>query len=201
MDVIPLILSERDVAALSDEILSMLAECSTDCIQVKICNYLKDEKRDEATAHRIAEAYSNVIRLKEYLQDEQLKESVENIKNLTYEDISPSLSIEQLTEYKENIQGILDSEYAVPYLKPVRSSLLKELLSAMEASGSDAKRIAERIHKFSYLFRDPPSASYKGTVVKKIVRERTKYEVLVRGIQYLIGRKAKDMFPSQWRVL
>lgn len=81
-------------------------------------------------------------------------------------------------------------------------SYMQEVQSWAESiSDSDVKKFVKNLKTYSFLFKDKPSARAKGTIVKKVVRNKTQYEILLRGIKYLIKKLENGESPATWRYL
>lgn len=206
MDVIPLIISEEAVGALTDELLAKLASCSTQVVNNKIIEYLENPGADPVIKQRVAIAYSFYIETTKYLESEQTAKDVELIKDLSYDSISPQLSMDELQEYRRAISDMLSNDKAIPYIAPIKGTLIQELREEMaeygkEIGNPDVIIAAKTLKKFSTLFRDSQYASYKGTPVKKIIRNRNKYEILLAGIEFMIRKKQEGAVTASWRYL
>lgn len=206
MDVIPLIISEEAVYGLSDELLAKLASCSTQVVNDKVIEYLENPNADPVVKRRIAAAYSFYIETTQYLESEQTNADVELIKDLSYESIGPFLTVDELKSYKRAIEDMLSNDNAIPYIAPIKGALIRELREEVYALGKETDNSAvilagQRLKQFSSLFRDSQYASYKGTVVKKIVRNRSKYEILLEGVNFMIKKKESGALPASWRYL
>ena len=206
MDVIPLILSEEAADVLPMDYLYRLSECSTNVIKYKVLAYLDNPDADPVIRKKVQDAYSEQLLISEYLQSEDLAKDAEKVQSLSYSSVTPYLSIEELVEYKRAISAILGNKYAVPYVAPISGALVKDLCEDIynlykETDDTTINDFYKKLKKHASLFRESQFASYKGTVVKKIIRDRGKYEVILRGIEFMIEKKKSCSLPASWRYL
>jgi len=204
MFVIPVVLSEKEVPLLPDSTLLKLAICSKDEVLVCIEKYLADENANVDVKERVYEAYKERLLSKRFLKSEEVKEHVSSVGSLDYEDITASQEISVLRDWEKSINEILSNQHAIPYIEPIRSCLLQELrkeAKALSKEVKELKRFAKMLEKYGYLFRDSVHASYRGTVVKNVIRNREKYEIMLRGIKFLIEKKESGVDPRSWRFL
>lgn len=206
MDVIPLILSEELAREIPLDYLAKLAECSTSIVKGKVKDYLNSPNAADDVKAIVKAAYSEQIAIEEFLSSKDISEKVELIKDLDYVNISTHQSVERLQEYKEAITAILSNDYAVPYIAPIRGVLIKDLreeisVFAKATSNQYLKSFESKLKKHSSLFRDSQYETYKGTVVKKIIRNRTKYEIILKGIDFILDKKMNNTNPQSWRYL
>lgn len=206
MWVIPLILSEEMTKELPEEILAGLAECSTSIIKKRVKDYLYSTEADKEIQNKVYKAYSLQIVGDEFLQDESLAAKVNLIKDLGYYSITPHLTIDELEGYQDAISSILNNKFAVPYIAPINGTLINELMKNInilyKSTGSVLlKSFYECLKKNKSLFRDSQFEGYKGTVVKKIIRNRTKYIIILKGIEFMIEKKKQQAMPISWRYL
>lgn len=206
VSVIPLILSEDAVKALPEDILGLLVDCSTENIMSKIQSYIASADSNPDVREKIKSAYSKQLALKAFLSDERTQQAVDLIKDLDYGSIGIFLSQDELKSYIEAINYILNEPNAVPYINPVSGDNVKVLISAIKDwldsnEDADVRAFYLALQKFSKFFKDAPSASSKGTIVKKIVRNKTKYRIIMRGSEFLLDKAQKGERPSRWRYL
>lgn len=206
MDVIPFILTEEAVKEMPIDFLIKLADCSSSVVKDKIKKYIASDKADKEVVEIVKAAYSSQLDMEEFLNDEKLKEYVEIIQNLDYVDVNPHISIEMLEKYKEAITYILDSKYSVPYIAPISGTLIKDLRDevyeyAKTTNSKPMQDFYKMLKSCSGLFRDSQHTAYKGTVVKKVIRNRSKYEIILRGIDFMLDKKRTNKSPSSWRYL
>ena len=197
MDIIPYVLSETDLDTLTDSQLNMLAKCSTDMVLEEVLKYLENAG-DSVYSGRIRGAYATKIALREFLTSEETKSNVEIAQRLSYTSITPMLTEEELIVYKNAIESIINNKYAIPYISPISGETIKTLREEVKTNN---KALAERLKKFSYLFKDSPHKSATGTIVKRVIRNRVEYEIILRGIEFMLERKRKGANPNSWRYL
>lgn len=205
-DPVPLILTEEAVLELPQDFLERLANCSTQIVKDKVLAYISHPNADEEVKHKLTTAYQRYISVTAYLNDAETKRDVELIRELSYKDIGPHLSVEELQNYKRAIIGILYNENAVPYVSPIKGDIIKALRDdikefAESVNSEVLKDAAAAIYKNSDLFRDQQHAPFRGTIVKRIIREKGTYELLLRGIDFMVDKKTRGISPASWRYL
>ena len=206
MDVIPFILSEEVAKEIPIDFIVKLADCSSSVVKDRVKKYIATDGADGEVVEIVKAAYLSQLEMEEFLNDEKLKEYVEIVHDLDYVDINPHKSIEMLEKYKVAITYVLDNKYSVPYIAPISGTLIKDLRDEISnyADGVDSptiKLFAKRLKSCSGLFRDSQHTAYRGTVVKKVIRNRSKYEVILRGIDFMLDKKRTSKNPSSWRYL
>lgn len=207
MDVLRSILTEDDAYRLPMDIFKGIASCSSDIILRRINEYLDSPNAIEAVKRRVEEAYSDIMEKKAYYGSEELTEVANEISNLTYADINAGQTIDRLEYWKNSITEILTSPYAVAYIPPVKVDSVKELVKVMEeraAVSSDdvyLYTVARKISEHKNLFRDAPFKGYKGTPVKRIIKDKTKYEIILKGLDHLIEAKRSGGDMQVWRYM
>ena len=206
LPIISIILTEDTVKCLPDDILFHLAECSTEAVYPSIRKYLANTNADPAIRERIARAYGESLCIAEYLSSEETMRLVVKIADLEYSNVRAGESIDQLREWETAISSVLSNKYAVPYLKPISGKLLVNLRDdardLLQREPSDElERFYSSLQKYGKYFRDPASAPYRGTSVKKIIRNREKYEIMLRGLRFLIQKRETGADFSSWRFL
>ncbi|MCI9050704.1 MAG: hypothetical protein HFI05_02080 [Lachnospiraceae bacterium] len=206
MWVIPLILSEEMTEKLPEEILIQLAECSTSIIKKRVKNYLNSMEANKEIQAKVYRGYSFQIAIEEFLQDTELAKKVNLIKDLEYYNISPHLSMTELEAYQDAILSIINNKFAIPYIAPISGVLIKDLTKKVHnlyksTKSNLIKEFYECLKGNTTLFRDSQFQGYKGTIVKKIIRNRTKYTILLRGVEFMIEKKKQQALPMSWRYL
>lgn len=204
MFVLPYLLSEEQAALLTDEQLGKLAACSTNVLVGHVKSYLSNSSRDMAVANRIHKAYSHKLDTEKFFNNEELQECVKRVSALTYDDINPGIGIETLQEYRNDIKAILNEDLAVPYIAPIRGSIIEDFLVDLKECTQDnpeLKKLLKVLSKNKTLFKDPRNTPFRGTIVKSIVRDQQRYEIMLHGIDFLINKAKEGKSPSSWRYL
>lgn len=206
MEVIPYILDERAVVDLPDSLLQMLAECSTKPVMDSVIAYVNNDKADSEAKAKILTAYSRQLGIKQFLEDKAVQDIAAEVKELSYASINPSLSVEQLQEYGDNISFLLNNDNAIPYIPPIRGDVIKGVIEELKeisktSNNQYVELFCKNIQRCTRLFKDTKKVSYRGTVVKHIVKNRSMFEVMNRGIEFLIAKKNAGESPASWRYL
>lgn len=206
MDIIPYILSEQMVEDLTDEHLQLLTKCTTTRVMPFIEKYLASDKADNEIKSRVQSAYDYILKRDAYLDDEVTKRNSELLMNLNYKSISVAMSVAQLNQIKDAIDYIVKSDYAVPYISSVSSTDLSDLRDSLtiyvkEENHPYAKMFLNNLQKYGDMFRDGRDKQNKGTIVKKIVRNLTMYEILYRSIDFILDLKMQGKTYDSWRFL
>lgn len=207
MDVLRSVITEDDAYRLPMDIFKGIASCSSDIVLKRINEYLENPDATEIVKRRVEEAYSDVMDKKAYYGSEELIEVAGEISNLTYADINAGQTIDKLEYWKRNITSILTSPYAVAYIPPVKADTLKALLVVMRDRGVKSAEdgyileLSERIRGHKTLFKDAPFKGYKGTPIKRIIKDKTKFEIILRGIDHLIEVKRSGEDTQSWRYM
>lgn len=206
MDIIPYILSEQMVEDLTDEHLQLLTKCTTSGVMPFIKKYLASDEADEGIKARVQSVYDYILKRDAYLDDEVTKRNSELLTNLSYKSISVAMSIEQLNQIKDAIDYIVKSDYSVPYISSVSSTDLSDLRDSLtiyvkEENHPYAKMFLNNLQKYGDMFRDGRDKQNKGTIVKKIVRNLTMYEILYRSIDFILDLKIQGKTYDSWRFL
>lgn len=207
MDILPYILTEEHVQDMTDRHLSMLADCSTERIYEHIIAYLKNENADSQCKERIYAAYENLIEEKSYFSSEKTIDSANKVKDMEYTDLSWYMEDKELLDIKEAILHITENKNAVPYIPPISNDLVKilkeELSEYCKANPKleGAKTFYDNLKKNSSLFRDSRSQRSKGTIVKKVVKNPDKYEIILKGIQFILDARKDGGNVGDWRYI
>lgn len=204
MYVIPLVLEERDVNVIHEDYLKKLASCSTDIVKKKVKEYLNSTEAQPLIKEKVYECYKQVLSSDEFLMDEVLKEEIKPVEQLRFSDISSSLPEQKLRQYKGVLEKILGSEFAVPYIEPITSDTINSLLDEMTEYGqrdSRVKQLVTRIRNNKHLFKDPRFTRARGTIVKRVMLNVQKFEIILRGINFLLKQNEQGRSPESWRLL
>lgn len=210
MDVIELILSEEDVAELTDIHLYQFAACSYGSVRESVIAYLRNPNADPKVRERVLRAYAEQLDLLEYLQDDKTLQYVNLLNELHYSTIGYGLDVGTLQRYKDAIEYVIGSEherYAVPYIAAIDGKTISELIQEIWEYAAENKNsklmffVENKLRPAKKYFRESPHEKYKGTVVKHAVRDRSKYELILRGINFLLEKKAANVSPASWRFL
>lgn len=206
MYVMELILSEDVTRMMPVELLKGLASVTSDTVMPAVKRYLQSPDADEEVKNKVLVAYSDKINIEEFLTDEKTRNIMFELNNVDYDSVTPLVGLEKLKSWADGIEFILGSPWAVPYINPIKAvdmqTYIKEVKSwADTVDDVDAKKFVANLKKYSFLFKAKPSARAKGTLVKKVVRNKTQYEILLRGIRYLINKLENNVSPATWRYL
>ncbi len=112
----------------------------------------------------------------------------------------------ELEAYQDAILSIINNKFAIPYIAPISGVLIKDLTKKVHnlyksTKSNLIKEFYECLKGNTTLFRDSQFQGYKGTIVKKIIRNRTKYTILLRGVEFMIEKKKQQALPMSWRYL
>lgn len=211
--IIPLVLCEDDIDLLSDEILAAYAECATSQVRFKIDAYLENPNADKRIRDRVYQAFSADIEQREFLSSQRTQDCVTLLSNLSYLDITAYTDDKLLQSYADAITYVLDNELSVPYIEPKDKADYEHLIALLNKAACDY-RLANDIEKFArvntitdhteklkHLFYEPKYTPYKGTPVKKILRNRQKYKIILRGVNFLLDKHKAGALPASWRYL
>ena len=200
--VIPLVLKEEDVDLLSDEQLATLASCSRTIIVTYIKDYIANSS-NEAVKARIRKAYSYYILQQEFLTSDGTRDVATALNELKYDMISILMSKEDLLEYKNKIDVVFESEYSVPYLSPINKDIVDSLISELSSNKGDSAKVqlAKRLKQYRTYFKSEQNQSAKGTILKSIMRNRIKYEIIQSAINWVLEQKENNVSPDNWRLL
>ncbi len=202
MDVIRGVLTEEDAVALPMDMFRALANCASDIVVMRVNSYLKNPKAEKHAKFRTADAFGDANRRREYYGSEDLSKVVEKLRDLTYSDINVEQPMETLVWWRDTIDSILKSEYAVAYIAPMRADNVKSLCDQMFASGDPtAIDVATKVSAYMNLFKDAPFKGYTGTPVKRIISNRSTYETYLKGLNFVIEKKKSGEKPSTWRLM
>lgn len=199
MEVIPLCISEEDIEDIGQEILNRLASCSTRTVLPFIQDYLDSGKGNAKVVPMVKLAYGRKLAENDYLGSADLKLKVEKLAMYDMTTVTFSMPLDKLQELQEDIKSVLNNPYSVPYISPITREGIKGIIEDLTVSGK--KEIAERVKRCSMLFKDPVNKSAEGTCLKKIWRNRTEYETMLRGLDIMISRKKSGDSPVTWRFL
>ena len=206
MDVLKGILSEDTAYVIPMDLFKGIATVSSEIIIRRIDKYLNNTDANIAVQRRVEEAYSEVMEKKNYYEDENLQKVAQEIGALTYQDIHAGQPVEKLERWQQGIQSILDSPYAVAYIPPIKVDTLNELLQVIVKRAEESKSrelydVAESIRNNKALFKDAPFKGYRGTPVKRIIKNKTHYAIMLKGLDFLIGKKKDNANPQTWRYM
>ena len=207
MDVLRGVITEDDAYKMPMDIFKGIASISSEIVLKRINRYLEDGSANEAVKRRVEEAYSEVMDKKNYYADESLIESAKEISTLSYCDITSGQPLDKLIKWREDISAIMNSPYAVAYIPPVRIESLIGLIEVIQARAKESPdnvylyTVADNLYANKTLFKDAPFKGYKGTPVKRIINDRTKYDVILRGLDFLIEKKRVGANPQTWRFM
>lgn len=206
MDIIPHILTEDNVRDLTDEHLSMLVVCTTERLMKFIYKYLDDARADDEVHARVAKAYDYTIQRDKFLAAEETKRYSELLTSTDYSMLSVAMTKDSIEELIKGIDYITQSPYAVPYISSVTNSnynTLKESLTQYlnEFHLTGVNEFLNKFKKYRELFRDGPVEYNRGTVVKKVVRNLQTYEIMRRGLLFILDAKQHNRTYDTWRFL
>lgn len=208
MDVLLGIISEDVAYKIPMDIFKGIASVSSGIVLKRIDRYLNDTNAMPVVQRRVKEAYSEVTEKNDWYTSENILNAAQELSSLMYSDINASQSIETLQKWKDDIQMILDSPYAVAYIPPVKVESLKELCDVLVSrskeigpDGAYLMSLSDDLQANKVLFKDAPFKGYRGTPVKRIINDKTKYEIMLKGIDFLMERKHAGNNPQTWRYM
>lgn len=206
MDIIPHILTEEMVRDMQDEYLALLVACTTERLMKFIYRYIDAEAEDREVQKRIKDAYDYSIQRDKFLESEKTKRYSELLLGTDYSMLSVAMSDGQIHELLDAIDYITTSPYAVPYISSVSSSCCNNLKAALrEYTQDDQHRQSAAflagLKKYGSLFKDGSTEYSRGTVVKKIVRNLQTYDIMRRGLHFILDNKKYGRTFETWRFL
>lgn len=212
MEVIPCILTEQHVMVISDEMLKDLATCSTQGIKQAVMQYLESDEANPVIKERVRTAYAERVSASAFLSSNITKTYCELLAYLDYGAIHVGLDEQILRAYKEAIEYILNSPYAMAYITPITKDTINNILEELKAQVKECKAtdtrkwsvLTDLLDNLTYAkkyFRDSMHEPYRGTIVKPILRNRGKYEIILHGVNFLLSKKAQGKSPETWRYL
>lgn len=206
--IIPYILDEDVVQYMSKELLELLVACTTHRVNKYILAYLESTDADKEAQGIIKETYNYIHERDNFLNDEKTKEYCTLLADVNYGNLSLGDSTEYLETVQTAINYVTQSKYAVPYISPVHSSNLKSLKEALKAEIQAGvpgdvylKVFLKNLEKYGDIFRDAQSLGNQGTAVKKVIRNIETYEIINRGIDFMLDIKKNHKLSSAWRFL
>ena len=198
-------LTESDVLILSKEnLLEDFARCSKSTVVNGITTYITSSNNKEIV-DILKEAYKERLDFLNLLTDEKVQESLDTVVEYDYNSVRPSLSIKELEKIKSDIMGVYDIDNAAPYVTPVDSNIIVNIISTLQALGRSTKdnrytNLASTLSLNKVLFKDKQNAGIKGTIFKPVFKRTSEYKIILRGIDFLIDQLKAGHKPESWRV-
>lgn len=206
MDILPLILTEDTLLLLTEEQQKMLARCSTTVIMHHIENYLQNPLANPKVVELVRELYKAKLEQRAFLKNILEITFLEEVRMLKYEDVGPHLGIDTMKRYIQCLELILNNSAATPYIAPVRKDLFDDFyfyltIDERVKSERELKEFYCKVKKYKEYFYDGNNASYVGTAVKNILRERQMFEVILHGLKFQLEMIESQTNPASWRYL
>lgn len=207
MDILPFILDEDMVKEIPKDFLYQLAACSTNVVKDYVVQYLAKDDADKVAQGIIYDVYRNQIDVSQFLGDERTKEYVELLNTVDYATVGFNTDVDELKKIQLAIKYILEDNRAIPYIAPVSGDVVKVLRESLkgylkeEPNNESVKKLHDKLMKYGNLFRDSQFSSYKGTIVKKVVKNSEKFSIISRGIEFILKNKEANAPVQSWRYL
>lgn len=212
--VIPSKLSSEDVYHLPDQCIVLLADISTDIVVFYVNKFINEnlnshEVIDKLVAKKLERCYDTVNKLKDYLSSKEAYDAASELNNLSIEDISATVDITRLYEYKALIQQVFKDNSVVKPTKELTTSYLeeklKELTDLAEKYEGEAKvaiyRLKGIIKAYKGIFRNAPFKRSNTNPFRGVIFKADHLSLLLYSLNFLIPKLESEQNPTSWRLL
>lgn len=228
--VLPGILDAEEVRYIAPQLLEMMASTSTAIIVDYVNKFIAKYKGSSdvicaEAADKLEAAYASVNAINEYLNGDEAKNLADTLAALQYSDISAELPTEKLLYYKSLILELLmeDADFAEQYKQgssiqatgyktaytvKLDADNFNETLDAMRKFCTENPRYAgaglmlvDKLNKQKNLFTNGRTKTNSATVLRKAIYHKDKLKSILRGIDFLLERRAENVSPRAWRML
>ena len=213
--VIPGKLTAEEVVQMPDAALITLVNVSTDIITFHINRFILRARQsggtdmDRQAADRLETFYKKVKERDEYLSSPDTLKMVEELRGLSFENITYNIPTEKLEVWKTFIDEILSNDNAVAFIPKKTGSYIDEQIEILSESlkgGSVeeqemGRRMISLINNNRSMFKNAPFKSDKPAILRSIVYNKDKLIVERDGIEFLIKKKQSGANPLSWRLL
>ena len=215
--VVPNKISVDIVLALPDKELKQIVELASNIVVMHINRFIdanrnsSDENLRDA-ALRLADAAEYTNKKAQYLSSDETRDLVEELRNLTAEDVTINVPKEKLLTYKMLIDEILTNDFAVAYTDEKDTENLRNNLAALIDAGGFYESMNEKeaanaiftmvrvIDDNKGLFRNPPFKKNASTILRGVLYRKEEFELIGSGIDYLLGKMQSGAHPRSWRI-
>ena len=199
-------ISEDDVKILAKEnLLQDFANCSKSVVIDSIIEYIESADADGEVKGLLSKAYSDKLFFLNVQQDEIINNNVEKVYGYNFYSVNAGLTIEELEQMKQDIKSVYNDDLDIPYINPISGDVIANIINTLLAlhrvnKKMEYKKLAYILGKNKDLFRDKANANSKGTIFKKISKRSMDFEIMLRGIDFLIEKKKAGCLPESWRL-
>lgn len=201
---------------LPDKAMAILADLSSNIVVMHVNRFLNSQNASAANLGSVCDklraAYAYTNEKMDYLKSEKVKEMVNELRNLQFEDITYTTPRDKLDAYKILIEELIDNEYASAYTDEKDTQYLKAGMQQLETyvgelvrSGASygainsCYRLHKIIHDNKSLFRNPPFKRNSATILRGVLYRKDDFEIMLRGINFIIGKLDSHANPRSWR--
>lgn len=196
--VLPMLFSVEDARQSSLEALTLMAEISTDVVLNYVNKYIQNNTGD--VAEKLQQAFSTVNARRTYLQGDNLREMVMEVNNISLLDVNAAVPLEKLELWKEILDSIYSDDRAVGSTKTLDNDALEDCLVKLSDT-KDSERVIALIENNRTLFKNAPFKRSYRTVVSSLFTKKEQYDLLLYGLNFLIGKLKSGANPINWRLL
>lgn len=198
-------ISEEHIRLLDKEkLLYGFAMCSKPIILKYVVDYLNGEGDDEIK-NMLRSAYSEKLNFMDVTADVHINESVAKVATYNYSSVRAGCSVQELEEIRDTIKSVYNENCNVPYINVIRGDIIDGVINNLSAlyrvnKNKKYKELAYILSKNKELFKDKPNARATGTIFKSIARRSSEFDIILRGIDFLIPKIQEGKQPESWRV-
>lgn len=179
----------------------------------------------QQAATKLQEAYKEVNDVNRYLESDEAKQLADTLVSLQYSDIKYETDTPKLVAYRELILELLseDEDFMKAYIGEVNANVAKGYKTAytakldMDNLDSAIQQISEIATKLSgpssqaalklmgvidsnkNLFKNGNNKINRPTVLRKAIYQKDRLKSILKGIDYLLGKKESGDSPRSWR--
>lgn len=199
-------ISEDHVKILAKEnLLQDFANCSKSIIVDNIISYIESADADSEVKELLTNVYKDKLFFLNVQQDEIINENVEKVYGYNFYSVNAGLTVEELEQMKQDIKSVYNEELDIPYINPISGDIIANIINNLLAlyrvnKDIEYKKLSYILTRNKDLFRDKANAASKGTIFKKISKRSMDFEIILRGIDFLIEKKNAGCLPESWRL-
>lgn len=225
--VLPGILKADDVQAIPMDALIEMSKTSTGIIINYVNKFVSSNiESDDPMLRRAAEimkaAYDEINRINEYLNSDEAKVLSDTLCSMEYRDISAEVPLEKLIVMRSTILELLseDEDFVKSYTNEIAESATHGMKTAYTVKldednmynvcnrmrvicdqhhSAAGMHLISAITSNSNLFKNSRTKLNSPTVLRKAIYKKDKLKSILRGIDFLIGKKQAGVSPISWR--
>lgn len=212
--ILPGVLKVGDVIDIPKELLKYLTRVTTKDVETHInafCIYNAPhgDEFDKQAASILADIYTEFKQLREYMDSDDMKETVKLIVNTNITDIDYNTDINFLTDLEERLTNVLDGEDTLINLDDENfNRTITEMCDASMDYDPEiqvrVRELAKSMRNVKTIFVNKGKNTYQVNTLLRALKQKDKINLLLKTIEDVLtlgGGQDGNVDPREWRFL